>query len=198
MQRAKSVDEYVEIHPEWTSALVKLRKILNATELEETVKWGAPCYTMDGRNIVGIGAFSEYVGLWFHQGVFLRDPDKVLINAQEGTTKALRQWRFTNAKNIHPTKVKAYVLEAIQNERNGKAIKPDRNKPVVIPAELKTALSKKAKAKKAFAALTKGRQREYADHIASAKQAATKTSRLKKILPLIEAGGGLHDKYRNC
>ena len=115
------------------------------------------------------------------------------INAQEGTTKGLRQWRFTNQRDIKQTQVKAYVLGAIQNEREGKAIKPDRNKPVVIPPELKTAL-----AKKAFAALTPGKQREYANHIASAKQAATKTSRLQKILPLIEAGGGLHDKYRDC
>ena len=102
MQRAKSVDEYIETHPEWTAALVKLHKILNATELEKTVKWGGPCYTVDGKNVVGI------------------------------------------------------------------------------------------------AALTPGKQREYANHIASAKQAATKTSRLQKILPLIEAGGGLHDKYRDC
>ena len=198
MHRAKSVDEYIKSHPERATALKKLRKILKSTELKETVKWGGPCYTVDGKNVVGLGAFQSYVGLWFHQGVFLSDPDKVLINAQEGTTRALRQWRFASATAIVSGKVKAYLREAIENQKQGKAIKADRSKPVVIPPELKAALGKKAKAKKAFAALTRGRQREYAEHIASAKRAETKTLRLAKILPMIAGGGGLHDKYRNC
>ncbi|MHC5064920.1 MAG: YdeI/OmpD-associated family protein [Planctomycetota bacterium] len=198
MQRAKSVDQYLKIHPEWKAALVKLRKILEDTELEETVKWGAPCYTVEGKNIVGIGAFKEYVGLWFHQGALLSDPDKVLINAQDGKTKALRQWRFASDKEIKVTKLKAYLKEAIANQKQGKEIKADRSKPVIIPAELKTALAKKPRAKKAFDAMTKGKQREYADHISSAKRDETKQTRLKKILPMIQAGGGLHDKYRNC
>ena len=198
MQRARSVDEYIQKHPEWATALEKLRKILNATELEETVKWGAPCYTSGGKNVVGIAAFSDYVGLWFHQGVFLSDPDKVLINAQEGTTKALRQWRFQNARDIKVGKVKAYVLEAIDNQKQGKAMKPDRAKVLAIPPELEAALARKAKTKKAFDALTKGKQREYADYIASAKQDKTKATRLAKILPMIEAGVGLNDRYRSC
>ncbi len=129
MARCKSVGEYLEGHPQWAAALTTLRDILNATELAETVKWGAPCYTLGGKNVVGIGAFSQYVGLWFFQGVFLSDPDKVLINAQEGTTKALRQWRFTGAQEIDMDKVNAYVLEAIENQKQGKAIKPDRAGP---------------------------------------------------------------------
>ena len=198
MQRAKSVDEYIKSHPGWSTALKKMRKILTSTELEETVKWGGPCYTVGGKDVVGLSAFTEYVALWFHQGVFLSDPDKVLINAQEGTTRALRQWRFPSEASIKVAKVKAYLLEAIENQKQGKAIKADRSKPVLIPPELKTALAKKAKAKKAFAAFTPGRQREYAEHIASAKRAETKTSRLAKILPMIASGGGLNDKYRDC
>ncbi len=198
MKRAKSVDDYIESHPEWATALKKLRKILTATELEETVKWGGPCYTIGGKNVVGIGAFSEYVGLWFHQGVFLADPDQVLINAQAGTTRGLRQWRFASAKEIAPGRVKAYVLEAIENQKQGKAIVANRDKPVVVPPALKSALARKAKARKAFEALTKGKQREYAEHIASAKQQKTVESRLAKVLPMIEAGVGLNDKYRKC
>ncbi len=198
MHRAKSVEEYIKNHPQWDTALKKLRKILTSTELEETVKWGGPCYTVGGKNVVGLGAFTEYVALWFHQGVILSDPDKVLINAQEGTTRALRQWRFPSEAYIKVAKVKAYLLEAIENQKQGKAIKADRSKPVLIPPELKTALAEKAKAKKAFAALTPGRQREYAEHIASAKRAETKASRLAKILPMIAGGGGLNDKYRDC
>jgi len=198
MQRSKSVDDYIKKHPEWKDALMKLRKVLVATELEETIKWGAPCYAIDGKNVVGLAAFSEYAGLWFHQGVFLKDADKVLINAQEGKTKGLRQWRLSTAKEIKVTKVKAYVLEAIENQKKGKAVKVERNRALVLPSELKAAINKRAKTMKAFGALTPGKQREYADHIASAKRAETKATRIAKIVPMIEVGIGLNDKYRNC
>lgn len=198
MQRAKNVNEYIKKHPQWQAALTKLRKVLNDTQLEETIKWGAPCYTLDGKNIVGVAAFKEYVGLWFHQGALLRDPEKVLINAQEGKTKALRQWRFASATEIKVTKVKAYLKEAIANQEQGKEIKADRSKPVIIPAELKSALAKKPKVKQAFETMTKGKQREYAEHISAAKREETKQTRLSKILPMIQSGVGLHDKYRNC
>ncbi|MEM7203159.1 MAG: YdeI/OmpD-associated family protein [Planctomycetota bacterium] len=196
--RATTVDEYLEQHGEWRTALRKLRRLLRATELEETVKWGAPCYTLDGKNVVGLGAFQGYVGLWFHQGAFLRDKLGVLVNAQKGKTRGMRQWRFDRAAAIEPKQVSAYLQEAIDNQRAGKAIKPQRGGPLQMPAELEQALAKRKRAKTAFAALTPGKQREYADHVASAKLDKTKTSRVAKILPMIEAGVGLHDRYRNC
>lgn len=198
MKSFSSVDDYIEGHAGWCSALLKLRKILLGTELKETIKWGAPCYTLDGKNVVGIAAFTNYVGLWFHQGVFLADPDEVLQNAQEGKTKGLRQWRFGNAKEIKVRQVQAYIAEAIENQRQGKVIGVARPKTVTVPPELKGALAKKKKSSNAFAGLTPGRQREYAEYIQSAKQEKTKLSRLEKILPMIEAGLGLNDKYRNC
>ncbi len=198
MKGAASVDEYIENAEHYQDELRSLRKILTATDLEETVKWGAPCYVIDGKNIVGIGAFKSYVGLWFHQGALLKDPEGVLINAQDGKTKAQRQWRFTSAKEIKPKLIKAYVNEAIGLARAGKEIKADRGKPVVIPDELKHAMAKDAALKKAFAALTPGKQREYADHVGEAKREETRLSRVEKIVPMIKKGGGLHDKYRDC
>lgn len=195
---AKSVDDYIAEHPERAASIAKLRKILAATALEETVKWGAPAYTLDGKIVIGIGAFKNYVGLWFHQGVFLSDPDGALVNAQDGKTKALRQWRFEKPTDIKVGRVKAYVAEAIANQRAGKEIKPARGKPVDVPPELAAAMKKRAKLRKAFDALTPGKQREYAEHIATAKREATKAARLEKITPMIEAGIGLNDKYRGC
>ncbi len=198
MQRAKSVDEYLEIHAEWSAELSKLRGILTASELEEEVKWGAPCYTLSGKNVVGLGAFQQHVALWFHQGVYLQDKDGVLINAQEGTTKALRQWRFRRARDIPVRRVTAYVREAIENQRQGRALRPQAKKAIALPPELRRALRGRAAAERAFAALTPGRRREYAEYVASAKRAETKASRVAKVLPMIEAGFGLNDRYRDC
>lgn len=196
MPGTKTVDEYLDKHPEWSEALAKLRSVLTKTELEECVKWGGPCYTLGGKNVVGIGAFKSYCGLWFYQGVFLSDPDGVLVNAQDGKTKALRQWRFEDAKDIKVTKVRAYVKEAIANQLEGKAVAPTRTKTVTVPPELKAALAGDAEAKTAFAALTPGKRKEYAEYVATAKQQKTRESRVEKILPMIRSGVGLNDKYR--
>jgi uncharacterized protein YdeI (YjbR/CyaY-like superfamily) len=198
MKRYDSVDAFIDGAEQWQAELIQLRKIVNSTPLEETVKWGAPCYTLDGKMLVGFGAFKSYVGLWFYQGALLSDPEKVLINAQEGKTKALRQWRFASKKEIKVRLIKSYIQEAIELQQQGKAIKPARNKSLTVPSELRTALAGHPKVKAAFEALTKGKQREYADHIAEAKREETKLKRIEKILPMIVEGKGLNDKYRNC
>lgn len=197
MKRYKTVDEYIESAEHWQAELIRLREILKSAPLIETVKWGGPCYTHNDKMVVGLGAFKSYVGLWFFQGALLSDREGVLVNAQEGRTKAMRQWRFSSAKEIKVRPIKAYIKEAIQLQDEGKEIKADRTQPVVVPPELKSALSQNKQAQSAFNALTKGRQREYTDYIADAKRPETKAKRLEKILPMIESGVGLNDKYRS-
>ena len=198
MKRHKTVEDYIDSVEYFQEELLILRETLLSTELTEEVKWGAPCYTYAGKNVVGIGAFKSYFGLWFHQGALVDDKNDVLINAQEGVTKALRQWRMQDKKEIKKTVIKNYVKQAIGLVKSGKEIKPDRNKPLEIPSLLQSAFAKNKKAQTAFQNFTKGKQREYPDYIESAKQEKTKVSRLAKILPMIEQGIGLNDKYRNC
>ncbi len=196
MKRYKSVDAYIESAEYWQEELRELRKILRSTKLEETTKWGGPCYTFDGKNVVGLGAFRSYFGLWFFQGVLLKDDRQVLINAQSGRTKAQRQWRFTSRADIKPRVITAYVNEAIALVAEGRVIKADRSKPVIVPLELNAVLVKNKKAKTAFEAMGRGKQREYAEYVTDAKREATQARRLEKILPMIVAGRGLNDKYR--
>ncbi|NNE40613.1 MAG: hypothetical protein HKN14_06805 [Marinicaulis sp.] len=196
MQNAKSVDDYIKKEKSWPAELKKLREIMLATPLEETIKWGAPCYTYNGKNVVGLVGFKDWFTLWFHQGALLKDEEKVLINAQDGKTKALRQWRMTSAKDIKPSTIKAYVKEAISIVDEGRELKPDRAKRLVVGPELKAAFAKDKKADVAFKSLKPGLKREYADYIKDAKQAATKDRRIAKILPMIKKGVGLNDKYK--
>lgn len=194
MKMAKSVEEYLSENP-WRSSLEKLRDILNETELTEELKWGTPHYTLNKKIVVGIAGFKSYAGLWFHQGVFVSDPAKVLINAQEGTTRGLRQWRFNSTDEIDPELVKSYVEEAIANQKAGKEIKVQA-KALVIPDILKEALASDAALSEAFDALTPGKQKEYANYIGEAKQEATQQKRKEKCIPMILEGKGLNDKYR--
>lgn len=199
MKKATSVEEYIEINTHFEDELKILREIINTTELEETLKWSAPTYTLNGKNVVGLGAFKNHFGIWFFQGVFLKDEANLLINAQENKTKALRQMRFESKTDINKSAVLKYIKEAIENQKLGKEIKPQRNtKAVIIPAELKKVFSANNDLNTAFKALTPGKQREYCEHISEAKRETTKLSRIEKITPMILNGKGLHDKYKNC
>ena len=196
MKRAKTVDDYIAQAGNGQVELRQLREILCGTALTEEIKWGAPCYTYKGKNVVGVGAYKAYVGLWFYQGALLTDKNKVLINAQEGKTKALRQWRMQSAQDIKPALIRRYVKEAIKLVDDGKEIKPARGKKMDMPAELESALKKNKTVAKKFGELTPGKQREYAGYISEAKREETKLARIEKILPLIKSGVGLNDKYR--
>ena len=196
MRRHETADQFFAAAKEWRAELLELRSILRSTALEETVKWGGPVYTFGGKNVAGIGGFKSYFGLWFFQGALLADKRKLLINAQEGKTKALRQMRFRSKGEIDRGLIEAYVGEAIALAERGVEIKPQRNKPVEVPAELRAALRKRAAVRASFEAMTPGKRREYAEYVASAKRDDTKQKRIDKILPMIESGIGLNDKYR--
>lgn len=199
MTDAAKIDAYIAKHHKWQESLNQLRTTINKTEAVETVKWGIPTYTVNGKNVVGIGAFKNHFGVWFFNGVFLKDTKGVLRNAQEGTTRGMRQLNWNSAEEMDLDIVHEYVLEAIENQKQGKEIKPQRTtKKLVVPAELKAAFSIDTELKKSFDGLTPGKQREYADHIGGAKQEKTRLSRLAKCSTMIKAGVGLNDKYKNC
>tara|TARA_R110000868_G_scaffold386643_1_gene654997 strand:+ start:95 stop:694 length:600 start_codon:yes stop_codon:yes gene_type:complete len=199
MKKINSVEEYIEENNQFSEALQLLRNIITSTELEETIKWSAPVYTINGKNVLGLGAFKNHFGVWFFNGVFLKDKYNLLVNAQENKTKALRQMRFDSINGIDKNMVLAYVKEAIENQKLGKEIKPERSKKeAVIPKELKQLFATDSNLKSSFYNLSLYIQKEYCEYISSAKREATKQTRLEKITPMILQGVGLNDKYKNC
>lgn len=194
----EKISTYIEKQSRWSSQLKELRTLFNKTELVEEVKWGSPTYTLNGKIVAGFAGFKNHYAIWFHQGVFLKDPHNRLLNAQEGKTKALRQWRFEEGDNIPESEVLSYLQESIENCLAGKELKPLQKKKVVLPPILKEAFDKDPVLKQAFTSLTPGKQREYAEHIGSAKREATQEKRLSVAIPLILNGKGLYDKYKNC
>jgi len=191
----KTAQEYVDTHPTWSSELKMLRKILLKSELQETIKWGIPVYTLDGKNVVGIAGFKNHYGLWFYQGVFLSDHKKLLTNAQEGKTKGMRQMKFFSGDKLDKGIIYQYVKEATENQRQGKMIKP-APKTLAMPVQLKQVLEEDGSLKACFQKLTRGKQREYMEYIHGAKMEKTKISRIKKIVPMILENKGLNDKYK--
>lgn len=180
----------------WPAEVARLREIIRKTGLEETIKWGERVYTHKGKNVVSCMGFKNHFVLWFYNGVFLSDPYKVLQNAQEGKTKAMRQWRFHSADEIDESKVLEYILEAIRNEEEGKVWKPEKSPDLEIPALFQSKLNEDSLLKTAFEELTPFKRKEYLEYLLTAKREATQLSRIEKITPLILEGKGLNDKYR--
>lgn len=187
-----------DYNSQWHEELAILKSIIKKTELKMAIKWGAEVYTHKGKNVVSYYGFKNYFAMWFYNGVFLEDKHKVLVNAQEDKTKALRQWRFSSKEDIDEKLILDYILEAIKNEDAGKIWKPEKSNELVIPEALREAFISDSELEKAFNKLTFYKQKEYVEHIDSAKREETKLARIDKIIPIILKGIGLNDKYKKC
>lgn len=181
---------------QWDEELELLKTIINKTKLVETVKWGAPIYTHKDKNVIGIAGFKSYFGIWFYNGVFLKDAKKLLINANKENTKGLRQMRFNSIDEVNENTILEYIEEAIVNEEKGLKIKPEKKAEMSCEL-LENEFKSNVDLKNAFNLFTPYKQREFMEYINAAKQEKTKITRLEKIKPMILSNIGLHDKYRS-
>lgn len=193
----KSLTNWNTYKSKWIDAEEFMQQLIVKTNLNKTIKWGAEVYTYNDKNIVSWHGFKDFFSIWFYNGVFLKDTENVLINASDGKTKALRQWRFTSVVQMNEEKITAYINEAINNCINGKELKPESFKAIEPEEILKDFLANNFDLNTAFNQLTKGKQKEYIIYINEAKQEKTKLNRLEKIKPLILEGKGLNDKYKS-
>ena len=177
----------------WQAEIVQLQRILSGFDMTEEHKWGKPCYTLGGKNVVIIQGFKDYCALGFFQGAVLKDPKQLLV--QLGRVQAARVMKFTSVAEIaaKAPAIKAYVREAVAAQQAG--LKVETKPPVLpVPDELAATFRKEPRFKRAFEALTPGRQRGYLFHFSGAKQSATRTARIEKARPAIFAGRGFLER----
>lgn len=188
------VDFFFEKEKKWQTEIKKLREIILECHLAEELKWGCPCYVYEKSNIVLIHTFKDYCAVLFFKGALLKDPKGVLIQQTENVQSA-RQIRFTSIKEVDKLKatIKAYIFEAVEIEEKGLKVELKKPAEFVMAEEFKVALDKKPALKKAFEALTPGRQRGYLLYFSQAKQAKTREARIEKYIPHIMDGKGLDD-----
>ena len=188
------VDEYLRKAKQWQEEFAKLRMIILDCGLTEELKWGCPCYTFEKKNIVLIHGFKEYCAVLFFKGALLQDVTGILIQQTENVQSA-RQVRFTTVKEIVKMEklLKAYIYEAIEVEKAGLKVKLKKTSEFKIPEEFKNKLDKNQALKKAFNALTPGRQRAYIFYFSQPKQSKTRESRVEKYIQRILDGKGLDD-----
>lgn len=193
-QMNPKVDFYFNKAKTWQEEIKQMRMIALDCGLTEELKWGCPCYTFQKTNIVLIHVFKEYCAFLFFKGALLQDAKKILIQQTENV-QAARQIRFTNVKEIikKATVLKAYIYEAIEVEKAGLKVPLKKTTEYPVPEEFQKVLDKNAALKKAFHALTPGRQRAYLLHFSAPKQSKTRESRVENCKPRILKGLGLND-----
>src|SRR5580765_4242298 len=178
----------------WEVEVAEMRRVLAGLEMKEERKWGKPTYTVDGKNIVILQPFKEYFGLGCFQGALLKDPKKVLV--QLGQVQAGRVMKFTSVKDIkaNAATIKSYVREAIAVEKAGLRLEKKKTSDFPVPEELSERFRIDPRFKRAFEALTPGRQRSYLYHFGAAKQSATRAARIEKARPAIFEGRGFLER----
>lgn len=190
---SSDVDAYVARATKWRSEIERLRSVLADCGLDETLKWGKPCYAVDGRNIAIIQPMKSFVALMFFKGALLTGPDGVL-QEQGDHTRSARRICFTSVADVAGMEevVRDLVRQAIDVETSGRAL-PKRAELILVD-EFQARLDEDPLLKAAFKALTPGRQREYHIYFSGAKQAKTRAARVEKCVPAIRAGKGLRDR----
>jgi len=188
------VDGFLRNAKKWRDEFQKLRKVCLDCGLTEELKWGRPCYTYQGSNIVLIHGFKEYCALLFFKGALLKDPKGILVQQTENV-QAARQIRFTNVREIVEVEstLKAYIKEAIEADKAGLEVSYKKTSEFVIPEEFQNRLDESPALKTAFDALTPGRQRGYVLYFSAGKKSKTRAARIEKCVHQILEGKGLND-----
>jgi uncharacterized protein YdeI (YjbR/CyaY-like superfamily) len=188
------VDAFLAKEKRWKEEFKKLRQIILECRLTEELKWGQPCYALEGNNIVLMHGFKEYCALLFMKGALLKDAKGILIQQTENVQSA-RQIRFTNVQEINKMEktLISYIHEAIEVEKAGLKVELKKTADFKIPGEFQSKLDALPALKAAFDALTPGRQRAYIFYFSQPKQSKTRESRVEKYIPNILDGMGLDD-----
>lgn len=193
MQSFDDVDAYIEASEQWPDEIRALRPLLLSASLDETIKWGKPCYTHGDANIAIIQEFAENLALMFFKGILLDDPEGVLHEVGPNS-HAARRLMFTSVEDIETQAgvIRAYVAEAVAVEEAGTEVPPRPDEE--LAPELAERLAEDPDLAQAFDELTPGRQRGYNLHVSGAKQPSTRERRVDAIVPRIRDGKGLHDR----
>ena len=190
----RKVDIFLSKEEKWLMEYKRMRSILLATDLTEDLKWGQPCYTYEGGNVIIMHGFKEYFAIMFMKGSLLKDPKSILIT-QTANVQSARQMRFTSVAEIIKMEatIEAYIKEALKIEKSGLKVEMKSTSEFEISEEFRKKLGSTPGLKAAFKALTPGRQRGYLLYFSAAKQSKTREARVEKYLSHILAGKGLDD-----
>lgn len=179
----------------WEEPLRIFREIVLDCGLTEECKWGMPCYSVNGKNVLIISAFKDYCSLNFFKGSLIQDELGLLTKAGENS-EVSRMLKTTSTQYLldHVDVIKAIIFQAIEIEKAGLKTTPKPIDSYPVPDEFVEILQQNNPLRLAYEALTPGRQKSYLMHFNSAKQSQTRINRIEKCIPGILAGKGFNER----
>jgi uncharacterized protein YdeI (YjbR/CyaY-like superfamily) len=177
----------------WPEELITLRGLILEYGLEEEIKWGFPCYTLNGKNILMLAPFKDNCALSFFKGALLKENPILEKSGENSNTFRLIRFQGMDKINKEIDTIRLIIQEAIDIEKSGKKLPKTNYSSIEIPEELEAAFEDDHLFKAAFKSLTPGRQRGYILHFSQPKQTQTRSNRIEKSKTAIMNGKGLNE-----
>jgi uncharacterized protein YdeI (YjbR/CyaY-like superfamily) len=177
----------------WPEELITLRGLILEYGLEEEIKWGFPCYTLNGKNILMLAPFKDNCALSFFKGALLKENPILEKSGENSNTFRLIRFQGMDKINKEKETIRHIIQEAIDIEKSGKKLPKTDYSSIEIPEELEAAFEDDHLFKAAFKSLTPGRQRGYILHFSQPKQTQTRSNRIEKSKTAIMNGKGFNE-----
>jgi len=189
------VDAFLDRATRWQDEMRALRKLLLECGLTEELKWGKPCYTAHGGNIVIMQPFKAHLSLMFFKGALLKD-DEGLLRSQGEATQAARRMEFTSVEEVarRSSALRSCIEEATAVEAAGLQVPEKKVEDYEVPPEFAKRLREDDPYREAFEALTPGKKKGYLLHFSGARQASTRERRIEACRAKVLEGKGFHER----
>lgn len=193
------IDAYIEKSAEFAKPILEhLRKLVHKAcpDVEETWKWSFPHFDYKGV-LCSMAAFKQHAtfGFW-KQSLMEQDafPAEKTAMGSFG--------RITSLKDLPSDKVMIGLIHQAM-ELNEKGVKVEKKKPaarkeLIVPDDLKKALSKNKKAQAQFDKFSYSHKKEYVEWITEAKTEQTRNKRLATTIEWLAEGKSRNWKYEKC
>ena len=198
MSRDARIDAYIaKAAPFAQPILGHVRERVHAVvpEVEETLKWSAPGFTLGGKILLMMAAFKQHAALNFWRGQELGD----------GSPKAGAMGQFGRLTSIADLPADEdfdrLIREAAELSKSAPAPRKTKHAPKPPPTmhpEFESALAKAPKAKATLDGFSASARRDYLEWISEAKQDSTRAKRIGTAIEWLSEGKKRHWKYENC
>ena len=198
MSRDPRIDASIEKKAPYARPLlehVRERVHAAAPDAEESIKWGAPAFLVDGKILLIMAAFKAHAALNFWRGQEL--------SGGEAEGDAMGQFGKIATVGDLPSdaELDRLIREAAALAKTAPAprkVKHEPKAPAELHPEFAAALDSAPAAKATLDRFPPGARRDYLDWIAEAKQDATRQKRIATAIEWLSEGKKRHWKYEDC
>lgn len=192
------IDAYIVKAPPFAQPIlshVRARVHAAAPEAQETMKWSAPSFTVDGKILLMMAAFKAHAALNFWRGQEIGD--------KQPKAGAMGQFgKLTSIDDLPSDReLDALIREAADLAKTAPAPRKTKGEPKTAPQihpDFAKALAASPKAKAVLDDFSPSARRDYLEWISEAKQDATRAKRIATAVEWLAEGKKRHWKYETC